>query len=117
MGLGIMDVRDRGRVAERRNPYKLLAHPLRGRGPVPLIEPAGKSTMAADTYRGKAPPDGPTPPGSPEERRVLDAVFSAAYEELRRLAASVRRGDPSATLSPTALVNEAWIKLSAAPSV
>jgi RNA polymerase sigma-70 factor, ECF subfamily len=27
------------------------------------------------------------------------------------LASSVRRGDPSATLSPTALVNEAWLKL------
>jgi RNA polymerase sigma-70 factor, ECF subfamily len=33
------------------------------------------------------------------------------YEELRRLAATVRRGDPSATLNPTALVNEAWLKL------
>ena len=30
---------------------------------------------------------------------------------MRRLASSVRRGDPSATLNPTALVNEAWIKL------
>jgi RNA polymerase sigma factor (TIGR02999 family) len=51
------------------------------------------------------------------ERRALDEVFSATYEELRRLAASVRRGDPRATLSPTALVNEAWIKLSRAPAV
>ncbi len=51
------------------------------------------------------------------ERRALDEVFSAAYEELRRLAASVRRGDPSATLTPTALVNEAWIKLSGTPAV
>lgn len=54
---------------------------------------------------------------SREERRAFDEVFSAAYEELRRLAASVRRGDPGATISPTALVNEAWIKLSAAPAV
>jgi RNA polymerase sigma factor (TIGR02999 family) len=29
----------------------------------------------------------------------------------------VRRGDPSATLTPTALVNEAWIKLAGSPSV
>jgi len=33
------------------------------------------------------------------------------YEELQRLAAVVRRGTPSATLNPTALVNEAWLKL------
>jgi RNA polymerase sigma factor (TIGR02999 family) len=50
-------------------------------------------------------------------RHQLDALFSAAYEELRRLAATVRRGDPSATLNPTALVNEAWIKLSRSPAV
>jgi RNA polymerase sigma factor (TIGR02999 family) len=44
-------------------------------------------------------------------RQELDHLFSLTYEELRRLASSVRRGDPSATLSPTALVNEAWLKL------
>ena len=54
---------------------------------------------------------------SPEERRALDHLFSAAYEELRRLAATVRRGDPSATLSPTALVNEAWLKLAGSPAL
>jgi RNA polymerase sigma factor (TIGR02999 family) len=52
-----------------------------------------------------------------EPRRALDDAFSAAYEELRRLASSVRRNDPAATLSPTALVNEAWLKLSGRPSV
>lgn len=44
---------------------------------------------------------------------ALDALFSATYEELRRLAASVGRNDPSATLNPTALVHEAYIKLAA----
>ncbi len=58
-----------------------------------------------------------TAPDSGGDRAVLDAVFSAAYEELRRLAATVRRDDPAATLSPTALVNEAWIKLAATPRV
>jgi RNA polymerase sigma-70 factor, ECF subfamily len=53
----------------------------------------------------------------PTERRALDDLFSAAYEELRRLAASVRRNDPAATLSPTALVNEAWLKLADSPAV
>ena len=52
-----------------------------------------------------------------DDARALDDVFSATYEELRRLAATVRRNDPSATLSPTALVNEAWLKLRESPSV
>ena len=51
----------------------------------------------------------------PEERYGVDELFSLAYEELRRLAAVVRRGDPSATLTPTALVNEAWLKLASSP--
>jgi RNA polymerase sigma-70 factor, ECF subfamily len=41
----------------------------------------------------------------------LDDLFSIAYEELRRLAATLKRGDESATLNPTALVNEAWLRL------
>jgi RNA polymerase sigma factor (TIGR02999 family) len=45
----------------------------------------------------------------------LDALFSATYEELRRLAASVRSGEASETLSPTALVNEAYLKLARSP--
>jgi RNA polymerase sigma factor (TIGR02999 family) len=49
------------------------------------------------------------------DRLDLDHQFSVAYEELRRLAASVRRDDPSATLTPTALVNEAWLKLADSP--
>ena len=52
-----------------------------------------------------------------DDVQALNDVFSAAYEELRRLAASVRRNDPSATLSPTALVNEAWLKLADSPWV
>ena len=52
-----------------------------------------------------------------EERQALDQLFSLAYEELRRLASSVKRGDPSITLSPTALVNEAWMKLAKHPGI
>lgn len=48
-------------------------------------------------------------------RSELDQLFSATYEELRRMAARVRRGDPSATLTPTVLVNEAWLKLARSP--
>jgi RNA polymerase sigma factor (TIGR02999 family) len=50
-------------------------------------------------------------PGDPR----LDELFSAAYEELRRLASLVKSDDPRATLSPTTLVNEAFLKLAAAP--
>jgi len=51
----------------------------------------------------------------PGGRTALDHLFSLAYEELRRLASTVRRGDPSQTLSTTALVHEAWLKLAAGP--
>ena len=52
-----------------------------------------------------------------DDRQALDDLFSLAYEELRRLAASVRRDEPGATLSPTDLVNEAWLKLAGSPQV
>jgi RNA polymerase sigma-70 factor, ECF subfamily len=41
----------------------------------------------------------------------LDRLFSLTYEELRRLAATVRSNEPGETLNPTALVNEAYLKL------
>ena len=56
-------------------------------------------------------------PAAPEERRALDDLFSLTYEELRRLASSVRRNDPNASLSPTTLVHEAWLKLAKSPEV
>jgi RNA polymerase sigma factor (TIGR02999 family) len=52
-----------------------------------------------------------------EERRALDRLYTATYEELRRLAASVRRGSSLVTLSPTTLVNEAWMKLAGSPGI
>jgi RNA polymerase sigma factor (TIGR02999 family) len=56
--------------------------------------------------------------GSPEaDREALDELYDAAYEELRRLASSVRRGSPNLSLSPTTLVNEAWAKLAGSPGV
>lgn len=70
-------------------------------------------------------PSGPTdsrfdrPAGSdaPETRRALDDLFSAAYEELRRIASTIKQGDGSLTLNPTALVNEAWLKLAKSPAL
>jgi RNA polymerase sigma-70 factor, ECF subfamily len=52
-----------------------------------------------------------------EKRQALDDIFSLTYEELRRLASSVKRGDRSSTLNPTALVNEAWLKLAHSPGI
>jgi len=57
------------------------------------------------------------PVATPEDRRSLDHLFSLTYEELRRLATRVKRGDPSNTLSPTALVNEVWVKLANSPPI
>jgi RNA polymerase sigma factor (TIGR02999 family) len=61
---------------------------------------------------------------SPEDsalaaRQQFDELFTLVYDELRRLASVVRRGDGSATptLTPTVLVSEAWLKLSPSPSL
>jgi len=50
-----------------------------------------------------------------EDRQALDELFSVTYEELRRLASAVKRNDPGLTLTPTALVNQAWLKLAKSP--
>ena len=47
----------------------------------------------------------------------MEDLFLAAYDELRRLAAAVRRGESHTTLNPTALVHEAWLKLAASSSL
>lgn len=49
------------------------------------------------------------------DRHALEQLFCLTYAELRRLAASVRRRETSPTLNPTALVNEAWLKLAQSP--
>lgn len=50
------------------------------------------------------------------DREALDQLFSVTYGELRRLASTVRRHAPDASLSPTALVNEAWLRLARSPA-
>lgn len=54
---------------------------------------------------------------APGDRGALDHLFSVTYEELRRLAASVKRSDPMASLTPSTLVNEAWLKLAGSPQL
>jgi RNA polymerase sigma factor (TIGR02999 family) len=50
------------------------------------------------------------------DRGELDYLFSVTYEELRRLAASVKSCDPGATMNPTSLVHQAWLKLASSPA-
>ena len=47
-------------------------------------------------------------------RLRLDAYYTAAYEELRRLASIVGRRR-TAVINPTTLVHEAWLKLARSP--
>jgi len=74
------------------------------------MRPRRNAALAAS-----AAPRAPTAAGRDEARRAVDDQFSAAYEELRRLASAVRRGRTGETLTPTALVAEAWMKLAASP--
>ena len=48
-----------------------------------------------------------------ESPNLNDEMFKVAYEELRRLARALKRAAPDSTLTPTALVHEAYLKLTA----
>jgi RNA polymerase sigma factor (TIGR02999 family) len=71
--------------------------------------------------RARLQPDPfPAPPGDDAavaapaavcDRDGLDVLFALAYDELRRLAAAVAPAGARETLNPTALVNEAYVKL------
>jgi RNA polymerase sigma factor (TIGR02999 family) len=52
-----------------------------------------------------------------EQPGNLDDLFAATYKELRHLASVVKGRDKSATLNPTALVHEAWLKMSSSPGL
>jgi RNA polymerase sigma factor (TIGR02999 family) len=62
-------------------------------------------------------PVSPDAPDSSAGRHAIDDLFTHTYQELRRIAASIRRRDARATIDPTALVNEAWMKLAAGRAV
>src|SRR5580704_9655560 len=49
------------------------------------------------------------------EYGALNELFSVVYEELRRIASYVRKNEAHATISSTALVHEAWLKLKHSP--
>jgi RNA polymerase sigma factor (TIGR02999 family) len=98
----------------------LLSAPPQGGSPVAglhyaLRKCAGKTVMPFRNSRQASQFQTEALGETPEERRTLDQLFSVTYEELRRLASSVKRSDPGATLSPTTMVNEAWVKLAKSP--
>jgi len=78
-----------------------------------MRQSSGKTVTGA----GDGSPVHGSPGSADSERADLDHLYSAAYEELRRLAASVSRRDAHGTLNPTALANEAWLKLAASPQL
>lgn len=51
------------------------------------------------------------------QKQALDDLVSLIYEELRRLASFVRKGEVAATINSTALVHEAWLKLKDSPAL
>lgn len=53
----------------------------------------------------------------PDDRPALDDLFSLAYEELHRLARVVRTPADGETMSPTALVHEAWLRMADSPGL
>jgi RNA polymerase sigma factor (TIGR02999 family) len=58
-----------------------------------------------------------TEEGDFSDRQALDRHFAERYAELRRIAANLKRGESNVTINPTALVNEAWLRLSGAPEL
>src|SRR5207249_11614042 len=88
----------------------------RERGVYPALrESAGNAVMTLRSIRTEHGLEGSELGALLGDRSALDHLFSVTYEELRRLASSFRRSDPNASLSPTTLVNEAWLKLRNSP--
>lgn len=51
------------------------------------------------------------------EQPSLDELFAVTYDELRRIARWMKRHDAGLTLGPTAVVHEAWLRLSKSSSL
>jgi RNA polymerase sigma-70 factor (ECF subfamily) len=78
------------------------------RGPIPAAAAQAPSPPAADL---PIRPDGPV-------AGALDVLWPQIYDELRRLARRSMRGQGQEhTLEPTALVHEAYLKLSRSPGL
>ena len=75
-----------------------------------LIDPAA-AAPATDLGDGHTCDLPSGPPSDRNESRSLLPLFAALYSELRHRAAGHMRGMASHTLQPTALVNEAYVRL------
>ncbi len=73
--------------------------------------------MSSELFSKGRTTDGTERGSDEEQRHALGQIFAATYQELRRLASKIRSDDPRATLNPTALVNEAWVKLANYPAL
>jgi len=88
----------------------------RGSAPLAPAAPAPAAAIAR-IAAGAATSEDPTPAGG-ASAGALDALWPQVYEELRRLARRSMRGQgPEHTLEPTALVHEAYLKLSRSPGL
>lgn len=87
--------------------------PLLYAGAASLKPVKGPSSPRGQAMAGSRPSttSGTLPDAELADPAGLDRLFAVAYDELRRLAATVSADDPGATLNPTALVNEAYLKL------
>ncbi len=74
-----------------------------------------RNVMPMEDFLDKSGPEFQGSRSAEEQRQLLNDIFAATYQELRRLASKIRMDDPRATLNPTALVNEAWFKLADYP--
>jgi RNA polymerase sigma factor (TIGR02999 family) len=89
----------------------------RGSTPLAAAAPAPAAAIAKIAAGAATTEHHPTPPGG-ESAGALDALWPQVYEELRRLARRSMRGQgPEHTLEPTALVHEAYLKLSRSPGL
>jgi len=74
--------------------------------------------MASSQQDGEHPTVPPDARANRGSAGALDALWPQVYEELRRLARRSMRGQgPEHTLEPTALVHEAYLKLSRSPGL
>lgn len=74
--------------------------------------------MTQQGMQSRPDPEGSVNHSAPDVTQSgVDALYSTAYNQLKRLAAAARRSDPFATVTTTSLVNEAWFKLSSSAGI
>ena len=93
--------RSLGAPASQLEPRKALCE----KSDEPAVIPSARPAQMTDADATPRAPDGGDPPAAAE-------LLALVYDELRRLAAhKLSHEAPGHTLQPTALVNEAWLRL------